>query len=140
VSPKAIFTREHFSTIRGGVLAVLKADEQTLKLAESDLQPGQFSTGDYYIKTTDRHGEQRFRISANTSDSVTIANNKPLHREPGSKVEIQVRLQLPHVDPNLCIGCGICEHECPVSGKRAIRVTAENETRSPGRSLVLRSS
>ncbi len=140
VSPKAIFTREHFSTIRGGVLAVLKADEQTLKFAESDLQPGQFSTGDYYIKTTDRHGEQRFRISANTSDSVTIADNKPLHREPGSKVEIQVRLQLPHVDPNLCIGCGICEHECPVSGRRAIRVTAENETRSPGRSLVLRSS
>lgn len=140
VSPKAIFTREHFSTIRGGVLALLKADEQTLKFAESDLQPGQFSTGDYYIKTTDRHGEQRFRISANTSDSVTIADNKPLHREPGSKVEIQVRLQLPHVDPNLCIGCGICEHECPVSGRRAIRVTAENETRSPGRSLVLRSS
>ena len=137
VSPKAIFTREHFSTIRGGVLAVLKADEQTLKFAESDLQPGQFSTGDYYIKTTDRHGEQRFRISANTSDSVTIAHNKPLYREPGSKVEIQVRLQLPHVEPNLCIGCGICEHECPVSGKRAIRVTAENETRSPGRTLVL---
>ena len=137
VSPKAIFTREHFSTIRGGVLAVLKADEQTLKFAESDLQPGQFSTGDYYIKTTDRHGEQRFRISANTSDSVTIADNKPLHRGPGSKVEIQVRLQLPHVDPNLCIGCGICEHECPVSGKRAIRVTAENESRSPGRTLVL---
>lgn len=140
VSPKAIFTREHFSTIRGGVLAVLKADEQTLKFAESDLQPGQFSTGDYYIKTTDRHGEQRFRISANTSDSVTIADNKPLHRGPGSKVEIQVRLQLPHVEPNLCIGCGICEHECPVSGKRAIRVTAENETRSPGRTLVLPSS
>jgi ferredoxin len=137
VSPKAIFTREHFSTIRGGVLAVLKTDEQTLKFAESDLQPDQFSTGDYYIKTTDRHEEQRFRISANTSDSVAIADNKPLHREPGSKVEIQVRLQLPHVDPSLCIGCGICEHECPVSGKRAIRVTAENESRSPGRSLVL---
>ncbi|MBW2721520.1 MAG: 4Fe-4S binding protein, partial [Deltaproteobacteria bacterium] len=45
--------------------------------------------------------------------------------------------QLPHVEPNLCIGCGICEHECPVSGKRAIRVTAENESRNPGRSLVL---
>ena len=140
VSPKAIFTREHFSTIRGGVLTILKADKQTLEFVESDLQPGQFSTGDYYIKTAGRHREQRFRISANTSDSVTIADNKPLHRGPGSKVEIQVRLQLPHVEPNLCIGCGICEHECPVSGKRAIRVTAENETRSPGRTLVLPSS
>ncbi len=140
VSPKAIFTREHYSTIRGGVLTILKADKQTLEFAESDLQPDQFSTGDYYIKTADRHGKQLFRISANTSDSVTIADNRPLYREPGSKVEIQVRLQLPHVDLNLCIGCGICEHECPVSGKRAIRVTAENESRSPGRSLLLRSS
>jgi polyferredoxin len=137
VSPKAIFTREHFSTIRGGVLTILKADKQTLEFAESDLQPGQFSTGDYYIKTDDRHGKQLSRISANTSDSVTIADNRPLYREPGSKAEIQVRLQLPYVDPKLCIGCGICEHECPVSGKRAIRVTAENETRSPDRSLIL---
>jgi ferredoxin len=137
VSPKAIFTREHFSTIRGGVLTILRADKQTLEFVESDLQPDQFSTGDYYIKTADRHGKKLFRISANTSDSVTIVDNKPLYREPGSKVEIQVRLQLPYVDPNLCIGCGICEHECPVSGKRAIRVTAENETRSPERSLTL---
>ncbi len=43
----------------------------------------------------------------------------------------EVRLQQPYVDPQLCIGCGICEHECPVSGLRAIRVTAENETREP---------
>jgi ferredoxin len=137
VSPKAIFTREHFSTIRGGVLTILKTDKQTLEFVESELQPDQFSTGDYYIKTADRHEEQLFRISANTSDSVTVADNKPLYGEPGSKVEIQVRLQLPYVEPNLCIGCGICEHECPVSGKRAIRVTAENESRSPDRSLIL---
>ncbi|MBF0258675.1 MAG: 4Fe-4S binding protein [Desulfamplus sp.] len=38
-------------------------------------------------------------------------------------------LQRPLVDPHRCIGCGVCEHECPVKGKRAIRVTAENESR-----------
>ena len=46
-----------------------------------------------------------------------------------------VRLQQPFVDPVRCNGCGICEHECPVSGLRAIRVTAENESRSRARSL-----
>jgi ferredoxin len=35
------------------------------------------------------------------------------------------------VDIDLCIGCGICEYECPVVGdRRAICVTAEGETRS----------
>jgi NAD-dependent dihydropyrimidine dehydrogenase PreA subunit len=41
------------------------------------------------------------------------------------------------VDPKLCIGCGVCEHECPVSGQRAIRVSAENETRHRKHSLWL---
>jgi polyferredoxin len=45
-------------------------------------------------------------------------------------------LQKPFVEPARCIGCGICEHECPVSGLRAIRVTAENESRNQGHSLL----
>jgi ferredoxin len=57
---------------------------------------------------------------------------------PGSRIEILVKLQQPYVDPNRCIGCGICEHECPVPGKRAIRVTAENESRSREHALLLK--
>ncbi|MGD0879333.1 MAG: 4Fe-4S dicluster domain-containing protein [Anaerolineales bacterium] len=34
----------------------------------------------------------------------------------------QVAIQLPHVLRDLCIGCGICEYKCPVSGEAAIRV------------------
>ena len=33
-------------------------------------------------------------------------------------------LQRPVVIPNLCIGCGICEYKCPVSGAAAIEVSA----------------
>ncbi|MFH0914100.1 MAG: 4Fe-4S binding protein [Chloroflexota bacterium] len=29
---------------------------------------------------------------------------------------------LPHVVADLCIGCGICEHQCPVGGESAIRI------------------
>lgn len=46
-------------------------------------------------------------------------------------------LQRPVVDPSRCIGCGMCEHECPVSGLRAIRVTAENESRHPDHTITL---
>ena len=62
------------------------------------------------------------------------------------KVEItdrwgkKVKLQQPCVDPNLCIGCGICEHECPVRDQRAVRVTAVGETRSQDRTLLLRNA
>ncbi len=33
-----------------------------------------------------------------------------------------VQLQLPHVVRDLCIGCGLCEYHCPVSGQAAIRI------------------
>jgi ferredoxin len=32
-------------------------------------------------------------------------------------------VQLPYVDRERCIGCGICEYKCPVAGVAAIRVT-----------------
>ena len=61
---------------------------------------------------------------------LTLADN-PLAASAaaGDRITLLVRLQQPYVDPAHCIGCGICEHECPVKGRRAIRVTAENETR-----------
>jgi MauM/NapG family ferredoxin protein len=49
-----------------------------------------------------------------------------------------VRLQRPVVDPARCIGCGVCEHECPMNGLRAIRVTADNESRDRGHAILLR--
>ncbi len=50
---------------------------------------------------------------------------------------LEVRLQAPVVDPARCTGCGVCEHECPVSGLRAIRVSAEGESRSRKHALLL---
>jgi hypothetical protein len=50
---------------------------------------------------------------------------------------IQIRLQQPYVDIEKRTGCGICEHECVVSGKRAIRISGYGETRSTDRKLLL---
>ncbi|MFC1947610.1 4Fe-4S binding protein [Chloroflexota bacterium] len=40
----------------------------------------------------------------------------------GGKGHDSDRVQRPHVVTELCIGCGICEHQCPVEGEAAIRI------------------
>lgn len=42
-----------------------------------------------------------------------------------------VRLRQPYVVDKLCIGCGICENKCPLSGRAAVWVTSEGESRNP---------
>ncbi len=49
----------------------------------------------------------------------------------------KVLLNRPFMRPELCIGCGICEHECPVQDDPAVYVTAIGESRSKERSLLL---
>jgi ferredoxin len=139
VSPKAIFTREYFSNVRGGSFRLSNIAGQRLEFKDGSLEPGELATGDYYVMTTRNGRKHRWRISENTKNSITLAGSISPNEAPDreSYISLQVRLQYPYVDPKLCIGCGICEHECPVDGKRAIRVTAENESRSPGRSMLL---
>ena len=56
-----------------------------------------------------------------------IANGEPGMRE----------LKLPIVDPQVCIGCGICETMCPVGENAAIRITSIGEDRSEKNRLIL---
>jgi formate hydrogenlyase subunit 6/NADH:ubiquinone oxidoreductase subunit I len=51
----------------------------------------------------------------------------------------QVVLNKPFIVPELCIGCGICQAECPVQDSPAVYVTAVGESRSQNRRLLLRS-
>ncbi len=50
-----------------------------------------------------------------------------------------VILNKPFIVPDLCIGCGICESECPLQDQPAVYVTAVGESRSGNRKLLLRS-
>jgi len=135
LSPKAIYTQECFNTVRDGVLTVKETAGNIINVDQA-LVPAKFATGDYYCAVD---GEHRVKIAANTENSIELSPGERFEKVPaaGGKIEIQVRLQRPYVDIEKCIGCGVCEHECPVSGKKAVRVSAEGETRSADRRLLL---
>jgi polyferredoxin len=141
VSPKAIRTREVFNTIdTGSNLIVAKADALYIEFQGIGPDMNQLATGDYYTMVLPSADHQPRRIVSNWERGLRIADGLPFESPPvtGSRVEIQIRLQQPYVDPKHCIGCGVCEHECPVPGKRAIRVTADNESRVPEHALLLK--
>ncbi len=136
VSPKAIYTQECFNAIRDGILTVKKVADNTIETVEETMGLDKFATGDYYCLIGDNG---RRRIAANTQNTIVISSDRQFEEIPteGSKIEVQIRLQRPYVDIEKCIGCGVCEHECPVSGRKAIRVSAEGETRSTNRKLII---
>ena len=135
VSPKAIYTQECFNTVRDGILTVKKVADNIIEV-EQTLVPDKFAGGDYYCAVD---GKRR-KITANNENSLEISFDGQFVKMPvpGGKIEVQVRLQQPFVDIEKCIGCGVCEHECPVSGRKAIRVSAVGETRSADRKLLLK--
>jgi polyferredoxin/formate hydrogenlyase subunit 6/NADH:ubiquinone oxidoreductase subunit I len=142
VSPKAIFTREQFNIVRlHRPLIVKNADSTKIEFESDALVSGQYATGDYFCMVQQFTDPRPRRIIANSSRSLEVDGKLPFVKppQPQDSVSLQIRLQQPYVDPKLCIGCGVCEHECPVRGRRAIRVTAENESRSREHALIVQS-
>jgi len=141
VSPKAIFTRKDYMPVRGGPFGVhhtLNLNGMTaITLENAAWGRNLLATGDYYLRPAGRHNDRRYRILENTQDTVSYRPDNTDVPETGTFIEIEIELKRPFVDVQRCIGCGICEHECPVKGLRAIRVTAENESRNKERALLL---
>jgi ferredoxin len=140
VSPKAITTREVYEPVGPNrSLAVKFAGPAFIEFETDVLEPDRFATGDYYCRVGSDSGPVMRKIIRNSARFIEIDASQAFETTPagGSRVDILIRLQQPYVNPQRCIGCGICEHECPVRGLRAIRVSAENESRSKAHRLLL---
>jgi formate hydrogenlyase subunit 6/NADH:ubiquinone oxidoreductase subunit I len=139
VSPKAIFTRTQFHVIRNGRFQVRSVSGQDIVLSKPIQALQRIGSGDFYIKAAAGPPQNRWPILSQSEHTLRLGDSTTGAQMPqrADIVEIMVRLQKPYVDPRQCIGCGICEHECPVQGRRAIRVSAENESRQPRHRLII---
>lgn len=137
VSPKAIHTSDTYQVVRNGEVIAEKGGYDSVTIRNGEMVMDAYSSGDYYL-SHDGNGNKKVKIVSNDTSTVKyIDAEENFGVKPGEKLYIMVRLQRPVVDIDKCIGCGICEHECPVSGKRAIRVTADGETRNPENRIAL---
>ncbi|UCG31808.1 MAG: 4Fe-4S dicluster domain-containing protein, partial [Phycisphaerales bacterium] len=147
-SPKAIHTERMQRLVRDGRKMVVDSSVCTATLSEWPA-PGQAAgrpvlleanewrgneTTSYHLQV--RHADgltESHRIEGNDTDTVLIAGRFARIPEPGAEVRINLEYKVPKIDASLCIGCGLCERECPVVGdRRAVYVTPEGETRSEG--------
>ena len=136
-APRRFLSAKNFKLIRDGARTITAVAADSLTLDGAALPPGTLGTGDYFVRLENAAGE-RHLITENSGQDLKLAGPWTAAPAAGGRIFIEVRLQKPCVDPALCTGCGICEHECPVSGLRAIRVSAENESRNKRHSLMAR--
>ena len=136
VSPKAIFTREVFTPVRAAAPATVARAEGSRIVAAGRRRSWPAASGPATTTCSCRTAA-RLRITANGPGWVETEPAPGPGTPAGGALAVQIRLQQPVVDPRHCIGCGVCEHECPVLGRRAIRVTAENESREPHHRMML---
>jgi polyferredoxin len=72
------------------------------------------------------------------AEDVEIPKRESEYAEGGEHAKMTtIRVQRPHVDPSLCIGCGACEKVCPIVDKPAVYVTNAGETRSRTNVILL---
>lgn len=71
-------------------------------------------------------------------EEVTLPKRDDRYQGKGEQAAMTtVKLQRPHVDPSLCIGCGACEKACPIVDKPAVYVTSAGESRSRTNIILL---
>jgi len=136
VSPKAIFVRTEYVIVRESQGLPARIQGQEVEL-EAPFPGGvNLASGDYYLRPSGQSDAELRRIDGFVGSKLTLESPLPAKGDQ-SRVDIVVKLPRPYVDAAKCIGCGMCEHECPVAGRRAIRVYNENESRSrSGRMLI----
>ena len=145
-SPKAIYPERRTRAARDGRKMVVSATASTVTVSARPRagqvvgEPVHFDIsqwkgdGTTRFQIVVRHADgttESHVVADNDADTLVIEDRFVRQPEAGVALVLEMEFSVPRVDISLCIGCGICERECPVVGdRRAVYITAEGETRS----------
>lgn len=65
---------------------------------------------------------------------------KAIYLRPAEVIDLAgnaKQVKQPYLDPSHCVGCGACEHACPVQDRPAVYVTSVGESRSRTNQILL---
>jgi polyferredoxin/ferredoxin len=121
------------SSLRDGIASLMKPKmDYATSFCDYDCKrcgdvcpSGALSTLSLVEKKRTRIGLATFDASRCTVETKRIACTICIDHCPAKAIDTAVldgNLRLPHVKALLCIGCGRCEHDCPVEGQKAITV------------------
>jgi len=71
------------------------------------------------------------------AEDAEVPKRESHYEDSGHAKMTTIKVQRPHVDPSLCVGCGACEKVCPIVDKPAVYVTNAGETRSKTNIILL---
>ncbi len=72
------------------------------------------------------------------AEETEVPKRDDKYKESGEHADmLKVKVQQPHVDPSLCVGCGACEKVCPIVDRPAVYVTNAGESRSRTNVILL---
>ena len=136
VSPKAITTQTVLEPVAGlDQLIVTRVRSRSIDLDLPQIRIP-LAGGDYFLVGS-AEKKNALRIVGLQANRIELTGDPAMAGlQQETSAAVHVKLQQPFVDPRRCIGCGVCQHECPVRGRAAIRVTSENETRSRAHALL----
>ena len=65
---------------------------------------------------------------------------KAIYLRPAELIDAEgnvKQVKQPYLDPSRCVGCGACEHACPIQDRPAVYVTSVGESRSRSNQILL---
>lgn len=124
VSPKAITTHSSYHPLNNWLAVKTVAENGDITL-NGELPPN--ISRDVWARL--RHMNNMLAIHSVSQSHINLGAASSLV-QPGHELRLYLHLARPQVNPDLCVGCGVCQNLCPLEQAKGVRVWPENKTSS----------
>ena len=123
-SPKAINTRMVTHPLTGWLTIERYSIDGTIEVAEKIAVP---SGVDLLARVYSQH--EGLAVEAVFDNRIKLSHPTTMVGT-GMSLQLCTKLAQPYVNPHLCVGCGVCQHVCPLEKAKGVVVYPENKNNS----------